>query len=310
MALAVLIISSCPAPGGRIYDAFEGKDKTIPCLLSYKLEDNRMVELAYDEDVTLIDIVIDDVEYRNAPRGTLFSLPVGRVIGRGESIKVYITAEDAAGNSSRAAMTLIGKNTDIPDAVINEVSIKGTGASPDRIELLFLEEGNAAGMIVSDGLPEDAQHSLILPDIAVKPYDMILIYWDSEAESKDPVFNEGSFCYIVDGGSSTTLSGTNGAILLYAESGGRILDGILYSTGSAEAADGWGNSRTRNAALHMMAYGHWHGDAIPSEDVTSSRVIARLPGGQDTDSAEDFFITAARHSTFGLPNEYIPYEGD
>ena len=42
--------------------------------------------------------------------------------------------------------------------------------------------------------------------------------------------------------------------------------------------------------------------------VTSSRVLARLPGGWDTNTRDDFFITEPRKSTFGYPNEYYPYE--
>ena len=51
------------------------------------------------------------------------------------------------------------------------------------------------------------------------------------------------------------------------------------------------------------------GEAFDSTLTTSSRVIARLPGGVDTDSSDDFFITAARRSTFGEENEYVPYQG-
>ena len=155
----------------------------MPVLLSFTLEENRNVRLVYDEDVTLIDMELDGRKLSYSPSGTVFTIPLGRTINRGETILFSVTAEDTHGNTSRASVHFTGRNTDIPAALINEVSIKGTAASPDRVELLFLEEGSAAGMVVSDGLPEDAQHSVILPDIEVNPYDLIVIYWDREAEA-------------------------------------------------------------------------------------------------------------------------------
>ncbi len=307
-ALILVLLSACPASGGRIYDAFQGKDKSMPVLLSFTLEENRNVRLVYDEDVTLIDMEIDGRKLSYSPSGTVFIIPLGRTINRGETILFSVTAEDTHGNTSRASVHFTGRNTDIPAALINEVSIKGTAASPDRVELLFLEEGSAAGMVVSDGLPEDAQHSVILPDIEVNPYDLIVIYWDREAESLEPVFQNGNFGYFVNGNSDTTLSGTNGAVLLYDESGGEIIDGLLYSTGESTLAGGWGNVRTEKAAEYLMLFGGWEGDAVSSLSVTASRVIARLPGGVDTDTASDFFITDTSCSTFGTLNEYLPYE--
>ena len=77
--------------------------------------------------------------------------------------------------------------------------------------------------------------------------------------------------------------------------------------GNMNQGGGYGNNRTRNAAMELMRRGLWEGEPVSSVLVTASRVIARLPGGQDTNSADDFFITEARTSTFGTTNEYFPY---
>ena len=39
-AVAALFLAACPAPGTRIYDAFLGKDKEMPCVLAYEMQDN------------------------------------------------------------------------------------------------------------------------------------------------------------------------------------------------------------------------------------------------------------------------------
>ena len=306
-ALVALIFSSCPMNGTRVYDAFFGKDKSIPKVLKYEMEDNSRMRIIYDEDVTLMEVVFNGKILDYSMHGTIFNIPFQTTLKRGETAIFSIMAEDNAGNTSRSSFKLIGKNTEIPEALINEVSIKGTSESPDRVEILFMESGSAAGMIVSDGLISEENHYVVLPDISVNRGDTIVIYWDKEAESLEPVFDEGRMGYFINGESDTTLSGTNGALLIYNELDGKIIDGIIYTTGESELSGGYGNNRTRNAAMELMRLGLWEGEPVSSVLVTASRVIARLPGGQDTNSADDFFITEARKSTFGTTNEYFPY---
>ena len=306
-AITAIILSSCPYGSIRTFDVFYGKDKEMPELLSYELVDNSSMRLVYSEDVFLVDINLDGESLDYELHGTLFSIPLQRELNRGETARFSVTAEDEAGNTARASIEIVGKNLKIPEAVINEVSIKGTSESPDRIEILFLEAGSSAGMVITDGLPGEEKHRYILPDIEVMEDDLILIYWDHESESYDPIFDNGRTGYILFADSPETLSGTNGALLLYDELDGEIADGIIYTTGESELSEGYGNNRTMNAAKMLQRLGEWEGEPISSVPVTSSRVIARLPGGQDTNSAADFFITEARKSTFGKINQYLPY---
>ncbi len=306
-SILAIILSACPVGSIRIYDAFHGKDKSIPKVLKYEMRDNAYMRIVYNEDVTLTEVIFNDRVLDYSMHGTIFTIPFRTTLKRGETAILSIMAEDESGNTSRSSFRIIGKNLEIPMALINEASIKGTSEAPDRVEILFMESGSAAGMIVSDGLIGEENHLVILPDIIVSKGDTIVIYWDKEAESLEPVFDEGRMGYIINGESDTTLSGTNGALLLYDELDGNIIDGLIYTTGESELSDGYGNNRTRNAAEMLLRLGEWNGDPVSSVLVTSSRVIARLPGGQDTNNAEDFFITEARKSTFGRTNEYLPY---
>lgn len=306
--LTALMLSACPHGAGRTYDAFHGKDSSMPKLLEYGLVDNEKMRLVYDEDVVLLSIALNGTILPYSMSGTIFTIPFPSPLERGESALFTVTAEDGSGNTSRTAIRIIGKNMDIPSAVINEISAKGTAENPDRIEILFLEAGSPAGMIVSDGIIGEENHMVVLPDIEVKPKDTAVIYWDREPKSTDPILSNGHTGYIVDGGSDTTLAGTNGAVLLYAELDGEVIDGVIYTSGENEDADGYGTNRTKNAANLLKSQGKWYGEPVSSVLMTASRVIARLPGGQDTDTKDDFFITEARKSTFGRPNEYFPYD--
>ena len=57
--LTALMLSACPHGNGRTYDAFHGKDGSMPKLLEYGLVDNEKMRLVYDEDVVLLSIAIN-----------------------------------------------------------------------------------------------------------------------------------------------------------------------------------------------------------------------------------------------------------
>ena len=306
--ITVLILSSCPGRGGRIYDSFQGRDRIPPKVISYNLVSSKEFRLVYDESVALIDMELNGEKFGKLIEGSIFMITFPEPLKRGESAVLSVTAEDLAGNTSRASFALTGPNDDIPLTLINEVSIKGTAASPDRIELRILEEGNTAGITVKDGSREHYDHEWILPELDVISGDIILLYWDTDISGNAVEKRDENFTYSFSAGSDTTLSGTNGAIAVYTSPEGEILDGIIYTTGTSELCNGYGNTKTEEAAFMLIKEGEWTSEPISSLDVTSSRVIARYPGGIDSNSADDFFITAARKSTFGEPNQFIPYE--
>ena len=306
--IMLMLLSGCPVGMGRVYDAFQGQDRTLPRVLSYGLADNSSFSIAYDRTVFISGAELDGTELGYSGEGAILTIPLGRTLERGERGILSITAEDAMGNTLRSSFIVTGKNPDVPRTLINEASIQGSGEAPDRVELLFMEDGNAAGLILCDGTAEGANHSVILPDIEVKAGDMALIYWNAEHSGSDTITEKGFTAYIINGHSDTTLSGTNGALILYREEGGDIMDGLIYTTGDNPDSDGYGNNRTRDAAVLLMKEGEWSGEPVDSNLVTSSRVIARMPNGWDTNTKDDFFITEPRRSTFGYHNEYFPYE--
>ena len=306
--IIALLLSSCPGRGGRIYDSFLGRDRTAPKVMDYELVSSGEFRIVYDEEVALIDMELEGIRFGSILEGSIFSIVFPEPLERGMTSVLSITAEDLAGNTSRSSFPLTGPNDDIPLTLINEASIKGTATSPDRIELLVIEDGNTAGMTLKDGSRSNYSHSYSLPDLDVMNGDMILIYWDKEIDGEEITEKDGYTLYSFSAESDTTLSGTNGAIVLLSAPEGKILDALIYTTGTSELCNGYGNTKTEDAAYMLIQEGEWTSEPVSSADVTSSRVIARYPGGIDSNSADDFFITAARASTFGDPNEFIPYE--
>lgn len=305
--LALLVLASCPDE--RIYDAFDGKDRTPPVLVSYELKSNSLFRVVYDEEVSIMELVFNGTERSlSYTSGTLFDLTLPHTLERGEEAVLSLTVEDESGNSARSSFTLIGLNDEIPDAVINEVSSYGSGTNADRVEILFLSDGNTAGMLLADGTLENCNYIYSLEDIDVEEGDMFVIFWDTDPTLDEVFTRTGGTTWSFGAESSDTLSGKNGALILYKDSNGNVMDGLVYTNGEAESYNGYGNSIAEDAATYLISEGEWTGDPFNSAYVTATRVMARIPDGYDTDSADDWYTTQTKGQTFGYINVYSPYE--
>ena len=246
-------------------------------------------------------MLINDQVILKERLGSSFSVSLPFSLSPGEKAGIKITAEDANGNIERFYLTVKGRNYETPSLIINEISVKGTQSNPDRIELYVLKKGDTAGVVISDD-----KYSFTLPSIKVKEGDIILIYWDRSTTKKSYERDRGKMTYIIKASAPSTLSGPEGAVIIRKEEKGDMMDAFFYSEKGEDALKEGEKKKLFSEALEIA---EWDGEAFDSSLVTSSRVMARLPGAIDTDTCDDFFITAARRSTFGEENEYAPYQG-
>ena len=301
LLLFMLFFISCVPGGGSIEDMTKDLIKTPPSILSCTLDETATLTISFSETVEIKELIINDQMILKEKLGSSFSLLLPFSLSPGEKAEVKITILDINGNKERFYLTIKGKNNEIPSLIINEVSIKGTQSNPDRIELYVLKKGDTAGVTVSDD-----KFTFTLPSIKVKEGDLILIYWDKTTTKKNYERDRGKMTYILNAKASSTLPGPEGAIIIRKEEKGEIMDAFFYSEKGEEALK---EGEKHKLFSEANDNGEWEGEAFDSSLVTSSRVIARLPGAIDTDTSEDFFITAPRRSTFGEENEYAPYQG-
>ena len=176
--LAMLAVSCAAA--GRITDVFGTIDRKAPEVVSYRLETSGLFTISYDEDVTIEEALIGGSSIDIRGSGRDFSLVFPVPLAMGHEYTLFIMAEDAYGNTLRTAFFLTGPNDDVPYTVINEIAPE----APDRVELLVMEDGNTAGMVLKDGTDGDFNGRFLLPDLEVKANDIILIYWNGKADEE------------------------------------------------------------------------------------------------------------------------------
>lgn len=292
---------SCTPGEGIIEDITKGLVKTPPALLSWGVDESNSFFVSFSETVEVNEIKAEGTLLLKEKLGSSFSIPLPFVLLPGEKASIMMTISDTNGNKERFSFSIKGKNRHIPSLLINEVSIKGTQSNPDRIELYVIKEGDTAGITVSDD-----KYSFSLPSISVKEGDLILIYWDRKTTKKNWERNRGKMTYVLNAGASSTLSGTEGIVIIRKEEKGDIMDALFYSE---KGEDAFKEGEKKKQYDEAISSGQWNGGVFDSALVTSSRVISRLPGAVDTDTYDDYFITAPRRSTFGEENEFVPYQG-
>lgn len=297
----LLLLISCTNKTLETENLLAYKDKRGAQITAYALKDNSTFSITFSERVEIKEISYNGEREKTHIVGKDVIIPLPYTLTLGKKFTLSMVFSKNGGNTSRAYFTLYGLNTRKASLLINEVSVDGNASNPDRVELLVTKKGNTGGMMITDEL-DNAK--VVLPAIEVERNDIIVVYWDSKS-NKEKLKRDSNYTYYVDGNMETTLISTTGALLLYDEVGGKIIDALPYSDFTEASLK---KEKFISLLSHIIEIGEWEGEAVPSDKVTSSRVLSRLPGGWDTNSEDDWFTTAARGSTFGYPNTYTPYE--
>ena len=207
--LTAILLTSCPSEEFRLEELL-ALDRMSPVLLSFSFRENRTVTLRFDKNVVITDAKIDGVNIEgitDESENVVMTLP--SPLSFLEIKTLLFTAEDSNGNTSRYAYFLTGENLNQAKVLITELSANGSETSPDRIELSVIKNGTTGGLYISSGVIEYGKDGYAMPEISVKSGDIIVIYWDREPESMEPVYSGSSTGYIVYAGSDPTLSCTN-----------------------------------------------------------------------------------------------------
>jgi len=328
--LSALSLSGCtPIADTR---ALLKEDLRPPVFLSLAVNDSTSVALEFSEPI----------EYR--PDSYSCSPALERADTRTEEEQLHLSfknpmqpgteyslecsVSDPAGNSHTVLAKFFGFNPNIPAIRLNEITTQGSTSHPDKIELLVLEDGNTAGLCLIDGTRDFIRQYKVLPPIEVKAGEYIVVH-TKPVGTADEVDETGSpvECSAADsvmeawdvwiaGGSG--LSGNNGVISLYSHSNGELLDGFLYSnrtSSSDENYRGFGSLDTMSRADQLWLQEGWVAagrliapeDAVNPDNSTATRSICRLPEGEDSNSAADWYIVDTSQSSFGSENSLIEY---
>lgn len=324
----VLAASGCWEDGGSVAEP----DLTPPALLGVAALGPRCAEVRFSEPVALVpgsfasDPPLELAGCRSEANAVVLDTELQTP---GARYVIELAVEDARGNSAHVLAVLYGFNPEIPDVLINELTVRGSATHPDVVELRVASPGDMGGLVALDGTAGSWTSRIVFPSFRVEAGEFLLLHFKPQGiaveidETEDKALSGGldasptAYDFWVPDGAG--LNGNNGVVSLYARVGGPLLDAILYSnrtSGSDTAYAGFGTAETLARAVEVTASGGWvceggavrPEDAVNPEESTSTRSICRRRGC-DTDTRADWYIVVTRGFTFGGENredEYAP----
>ncbi len=271
-----------------------------------------LVTLTFDKEISadpsnfmiVPEIGINSVECQ----GHTVQVYPSQPLAAGEEYFIKGTVRDARSNSTSFGVTFFGFNPDMPHLVINEFTTNGSGKHPDTVELFVKKGGNAAGITLFGGTKTTFQDKYILPSFTAETGDYILIHL--KPQSTEESGNTVREFWVQEG---YGLSGNNGAVTLYTNPYGELMDAAIYTNRTSESDEnyrGFGSTKFMLQAEEIASSGHWNiaGDEIAPEDCiwsgnsTATRSICRSSSSKDTDSKEDWHTVPTSKYSFGREN--------
>ena len=328
--LLALALCTCCGPITDMRERFN-PDLIPPLLLHVRAIDRGQLELTFDEPPRsrLQDLAIDpplDVCALQSEDCRLLLQTAAQSPGAAYQLEAVV--EDEAGNGLHFLAEFYGFNGEVPALVINEFTTRGTGNHPDVVELRVLKGGNMGGVVLYEGTPANHDERIVFPAFAVAPGSFLIVHFKPqgvplEIDETDRLDQSGGLdssdrafdFWIPEGGG---ISGNNGVISLYAQPGGPIMDGVLYSDRTSDSDERYGGFGTADAwerARQLVDEGGWMmagqvvrpEDAVSPEGSTGTRSICRSADSMDSDSDADWHIVPTLGFTFGQVNSEEVY---
>ena len=286
-----------------------------------------LITLKFDKEISadpsnfmiVPEVGIESVECQ----GQTVQVCPAQALSAGEEYFIKGTVQDSKSNSTSFGVTFFGFNPNLPHLVINEFTTNGSGKHPDTVELYVKKGGNAAGITLFGGTKTTFADKFILPSLRVTAGDYVLIHLKpqgletevDETVRKDVAAgydsSDTAWDFWVHGGSG--LSGNNGAITLYTNPYGELMDAAIYTNRTSESDEnyrGFGSAKFMLQADEIAETGGWSiegdeiapEDCIPSTDSTATRSICRSSNSSDTDSKGDWHTVPTSKFSFGKEN--------
>lgn len=264
----------------------------------------------------------------DAERPYVLLIETGSSLSAGQSFVVRGQAADRAGNITSFSLPVWGYNERPAAVLINEILSVGSSTRPDAVEFYVRSAGNLAGICFLIGVKDDFDARYIFPACEVSAGELLVLHLKPQglAVEIDEIEDVGAsggidatptardFWYP----GSVTLPGKNGALTVYSNPQGQMVEALIYSERTSESDSnyrGFGTAKLLRRVDQIVAAGMWltagsHArpeDAAWSGAVTSTRTLCRGSGSLDSDSAADWHIVQTRGSTIGSPNSDAVY---
>ena len=326
LLVSCIFLGSCsPGEAAPAAGQISGGSSKALLFVNCKAVAEDEIEFEFSQAVTVKSLSFEPaLSVASVEDGSTVRVKLEEVPGPGMLFIADILAEDSQRNTINVLAPFRSRNNRMPELVINELCTENAtvtaGKKEEFIELKMKSGGNLGAMRVIILGNSNASKKTIYEfvPVEVEEGDYVTLHLRTHDEASRNEFN-GSKDESVGLNSSplawdfwipgnTKLMQKAATAVYVLDQDDKVLDAVMI----CEAADsGWGKDYFAEAAEFLFKQGAWKSpdgkiagpaDSVISAGTTNTRTICRNETGEDTNTAEDWYITATSSATPGKPN--------
>jgi hypothetical protein len=283
------------------------------------LPENEIV-FEYSSPVSFVSLNFDpDLEYEVVEEGSEVKIKLTENPDPGLSVEADLQVKDEYGNTVSELITFRTKNNRVPEMQVNELRTEYKNLQAEYIEFKMLSDGNLGALRVFVASNNKTPQIYEFKPVEVKAEEYVVLQLrtlegsckDGYGENLNESGGKDSCSTARDlwiPGSTELLRKTDAVYVL--DQDDEVLDAVMF----AESATSWtGKSHFNETAEFLFSKGAWKSptgtvcsvtDTVNSSGIGSAmtRSISRDETVEDTHTEADWYVTANKGATPGLPN--------
>ncbi|WP_461247809.1 hypothetical protein [Treponema sp. R6D11] len=325
-----VLLGSCSTPETPGAAPVKGSSSSALLYLSCRAVSQEEVEFVFSRSVTIKylnfepEMSVDSVE-----NGSTVKVKFKEKTESGKLINANLLAEDEKKNTLNVLVSFRARNDRMPDLVINEVCTETANAAAGKkeefIEFKTKSAGNLGAMrvVINSNTTAAKQTIYEFSPVEVKKDEYMVLHLRTyNPESKDEYTNNLDESvgvnasatgrdFWIPGDTAKLLHKT--AMIYVLDQDDNVLDAVIIS----DSADSWWTKDYfAETAEFLFKSGAWKSqdekicspqDAVASGKTTNTRTICRDETVEDTDTANDWYITDTSNATVGKTNSIKRY---
>jgi len=328
---ACILLGSCSTPETPTAAQTNGGSSSALLYLSCRAVSQDEVEFVFSRSVTVKQITFEpELSVASVENGSTVKVILEDKPESGKLITSDLLAEDEDKNTINVLVTFRARNDRMPDLVINEICTESASAAAGKkeefIEFKTKSAGNLGAMrVVINSNTAAAKETIYeFSPVEVKKDEYIVLHLRTyNLESKDE--------YTANLNESVGVNATPEARDFWVPEESKLLhktamiyvldqdDNVIDAVMLSETQDNWWTKDYfAETAELLFNKGAWESpdgnacgpaDAVASAKTTNTRTICRDETVEDSNTANDWYITNTSCATVGKPNNparYVP----
>jgi hypothetical protein len=302
---------------------YSGGSGSPPELLAVRTSSSSEVQFLFSEPVNVLSLVFDPpAGAAESEDGETVNVRLDSPYAAGTRITVDILVRNEKGSTLEAVMTFTAFNDRVPAFRINELRTELSKPRVEFIELQMLSGGNLAGvrLFAASNGTDAPVYEMPAAEVSAGEYVLVHMRVPDYINGVDELGEDLTLSTAGDSKAQADCPQDARDIWLpwnkemlrksdavyFVDQLDAVIDAIVFCDKSKEAEKWGGNPYFTSATDTLAASGAWTGtgiaDAFDSSGTTPTSTISRRENSDDTNTAQDWYLSGVGKATPGKPN--------